>query len=340
MRSSRTGAARRSKRSSPNGCRKMWRRPCAARPFRSIRPTTPRDTSCPMWRAGCAWVFEACASGSWLRIQTQRVKYDDRAPFYTAALIALDAAQEFILRYADLAVEQAANVDDPQRQAELRQIASTCRWLSTEPPRDFREALQAVWFLFVLLQIESNASSFSPGRFDQYHAALSDPRIWKQAGSRWSEAQELLEQLWLKFNEIVLLRSSYERALLRRLSHRLQHRGRRPACRRQRRHQPALLYVSARPGGPGHDPAQSIDPRPRKEPPGISGSRRICHRQGQRHAPGLQRRGDRSRPGQSRLAVGRGAQLRRGRLRGTVDAGQSAGLERRLHVQPDAGLRA
>ena len=34
--------------------------------------------------------------------------------------------------------------------------------------RDYWEALQAIWFLFVLLQVESNASSFSPGRLDQY----------------------------------------------------------------------------------------------------------------------------------------------------------------------------
>jgi hypothetical protein len=40
-------------------------------------------------------------------------------------------------------------------------------WPSTRRAT-FTEALQAVWFLFVLLQIESNASSFSPGRFDQY----------------------------------------------------------------------------------------------------------------------------------------------------------------------------
>jgi formate C-acetyltransferase len=67
--------------------------------------------------------------------------------------------------------------------------------------------LQSVWFLFVLLQIESNASSFSPGRFDQYMLPFLEHDL--QAGSlTLAEAQELLEALWLKFNEIVLLRSS------------------------------------------------------------------------------------------------------------------------------------
>jgi len=87
--------------------------------------------------------------------------------FYDAALIALDAASTLIRRYAELADTLAADAT-PVRQAELAEIAHVCRWLVENPARDFREALQATWFLFVLLQIESNASSFSPGRLDQY----------------------------------------------------------------------------------------------------------------------------------------------------------------------------
>jgi formate C-acetyltransferase len=61
--------------------------------------------------------------------------------------------------------------------------------------------------LFVLLQIESNASSFSPGRLDQYLLPYLENDL---AAGRITlpEAQELLEHLWLKFNQIVLLRSS------------------------------------------------------------------------------------------------------------------------------------
>ncbi|MFN3982060.1 MAG: pyruvate formate lyase family protein, partial [Caldilinea sp.] len=133
---------------------------------------------------------------------------DAHQVFYAAALIALQAAQEFMLRYADLATELARDNDDPVRAHELKHIAANCRWLAEHPARDFHEALQAVWFLFVLLQIESNASSFSPGRFDQYmlpylEADLSSGKL------TLAEAQELLECLWLKFNEIVLLRSSH-----------------------------------------------------------------------------------------------------------------------------------
>ena len=131
----------------------------------------------------------------------------DREIFYDAALIALEAAQEFILRYADLATELARDSDDAARVRELERVAATCRWLSEHPARDFHEALQAVWFLFALLQIESNASSFSPGRFDQYMLPYLEADLASGTLSQ-DAAQELLECLWLKFNEIVLLRSS------------------------------------------------------------------------------------------------------------------------------------
>lgn len=139
--------------------------------------------------------------------KSQSRKGTERGVFYAAALIALQAAEELMLRYAKLAVNLAEAADEEGREAELRQIAAVCRRLAQQPARTFHEALQSVWFLFVLLQIESNASSFSPGRFDQYmlpylQADLAAGRL------HLPEAQELLEHLWLKFSEIVLLRSS------------------------------------------------------------------------------------------------------------------------------------
>jgi len=143
------------------------------------------------------------------RVGEARVRPDATTPgqrtFYDAALIALDAASTFISRYAELAEAQAADAT-PARRIELAEIARVCRWLVENPARDFREALQATWFLFVLLQIESNASSFSPGRLDQYllpylAADIASGRL------TLAEAQTWLEHLWLKFNEIVLLRS-------------------------------------------------------------------------------------------------------------------------------------
>jgi formate C-acetyltransferase len=138
------------------------------------------------------------------RQDAQRV---EQQVFYDAAAIALQAAQEFMARYAALADRQAGRTRERARRAELARIADNCAWISEHPPRDFWEALQAVWFLFVLLQIESNASSFSPGRFDQYMLPFLE-RDLATGRLLFDEAQLLLESLWLKFNEIVLLRSS------------------------------------------------------------------------------------------------------------------------------------
>jgi len=127
--------------------------------------------------------------------------------FYDAALITLQAAQEFMARYASLARYMAEQARGEARGRELEHIAAVCDWICENPPRDFWEALQSAWFLFVLLQIESNASSFSPGRFDQYMLPFLE-RDLESGRLTLSEAQDLLEHLWLKFNEIVLLRSS------------------------------------------------------------------------------------------------------------------------------------
>ncbi len=150
-------------------------------------------------------------SGLQRRTETARMQPEMQSTahqhFYDAVLIALDAARVLMARYADLARQMVAEVGDPARQAELSRIANVCDWVSVSPPRDFREALQAVWFLFVLLQMESNASSFSPGRFDQYMLPYLE-RDLATGHLTLAMAQRLIERLWLKFNEVVLLRSS------------------------------------------------------------------------------------------------------------------------------------
>lgn len=115
---------------------------------------------------------------------------------YEAMSITLTAAQRFMRRYAELA-----------RRLERADIAEICETLATRPPGTFHEALQSLWFLFVMLQMESNASSFSPGRMDQY--LLSYYRADRDAGRLdENQALELIEALWLKFNQIVYMRSA------------------------------------------------------------------------------------------------------------------------------------
>ena len=58
--------------------------------------------------------------------------------------------------------------EEPLRRAQLNTIAQICRKVPAQPAETFSEALQSVWFIQLVLQIESNGHSVSLGRFDQY----------------------------------------------------------------------------------------------------------------------------------------------------------------------------
>ena len=131
---------------------------------------------------------------------------EEKKIFYRAVAIAMEGAVCFIRRYAALArtmaEENAANREN------LLQLAENCENIAVRPAESFHEALQALWFLFVILQMESNASSFSPGRMDRFLWPYYERDVQAGKLSR-DEALELIECLWLKFNQIVYLRNSH-----------------------------------------------------------------------------------------------------------------------------------
>ena len=124
--------------------------------------------------------------------------------FCECVLLVLDGAITYMNRYAKLA--DRMSVDYPEHHDNLVQVAQNCRNLASRPAQHFGEALQSLWFLFVLLHLESNASSFSPGRIDQYLYPYYERDV-KNNGLDDEQALELLECLWLKFNQIVYLRN-------------------------------------------------------------------------------------------------------------------------------------
>jgi formate C-acetyltransferase len=136
--------------------------------------------------------------------KADRAKHPENEGFYDGLILALEGACLFMRRYAALAREMA---DASDRKDELLEVARVCDALSERAPESFREALQAGWFLYVILQMESNASSFSPGRMDQYLYPYYEKDIASGALTN-EDALELIECLFLKFNQIVYLRSS------------------------------------------------------------------------------------------------------------------------------------
>lgn len=121
---------------------------------------------------------------------------EDQKEFYECMIITLEGACAFMVRYHDLIM-----ANDPDES--LKHVADICLALSQRPAQDFHEALQSMWFLFVILQMESNASSFSPGRADRYLYPYYLKS--KEQGMTDEEALELIECLYLKFNQIVYM---------------------------------------------------------------------------------------------------------------------------------------
>lgn len=132
----------------------------------------------------------------------------DKYVFYKAVLIVIAAVRRFAARYAALAREQAEALaaTDPARAAELRQMAEICDRVPYEPARSFREAVQSVWFIQLILQIESNGHSLSYGRFDQYMFPYFEADLTSGAITE-DQALELLTCLWIKTLSVNKVRS-------------------------------------------------------------------------------------------------------------------------------------
>ena len=117
-----------------------------------------------------------------------------------AMSICADALIRFAERYAEKARELARQETDPQRKQELEHIAEVCSHVPAHAPRDFWEALQYYWFVHLGVTTELNPwDAFNPGRLDQhlypfYRRGLEEGSLTRE------QAEELLQCLWIKFN--------------------------------------------------------------------------------------------------------------------------------------------
>jgi pyruvate formate-lyase/glycerol dehydratase family glycyl radical enzyme len=132
---------------------------------------------------------------------TPEERLRDKGLFYDAVIRSLRATVRFANRYADVAASLAEAETDPDRAEELRTIARICRRVPEHPAETFHEAVQCVYFIHLVAQIESGGNSISLGRIDQilYPYYVAD----RQAGRITPEqARELLSLLFIKTNEI------------------------------------------------------------------------------------------------------------------------------------------
>ncbi|TQC08612.1 formate C-acetyltransferase/glycerol dehydratase family glycyl radical enzyme, partial [Streptococcus agalactiae] len=129
----------------------------------------------------------------------------DKYHFYDSILITIEAVKTYAERFAILAKKQAKTANAKRRQ-ELLDIANICERVPYYPAETFAEAVQSVWFIQCILQIESNGHSLSYGRFDQYMYPYVKSDL--EAGRETEDSiVERLTNLWIKTITINKVRS-------------------------------------------------------------------------------------------------------------------------------------
>ncbi len=128
-------------------------------------------------------------------------KNDEKGLFYEAVIRSAQAVISFAQRYSELALRMAAAQPDPERAAELKEMARVCSRVPEYPAETLHEAIQSLYFIHLVVQIESGGNSVSPGRIDQ----ILFPYYQKdREAGRGSEgrARELVAMFFIKTNEI------------------------------------------------------------------------------------------------------------------------------------------
>lgn len=119
--------------------------------------------------------------------------------FYKSAVITCDGAITLVRRYAEKCAEKAAECGQPERKRELEQMADGLMHISTEPARNFWEAVQGIMMYQVMIQICDFIPSPSIGRFDQYVWPFLKKDL--ESGAMTMErAQEIVDAFFLKLN--------------------------------------------------------------------------------------------------------------------------------------------
>ncbi len=139
------------------------------------------------------------ASTQLTKLDPEDEKYEWRRDFLKSVKVSAMAVCEHSKRYADLAEEMAADAPEP-RKTELLAVAERCRRVPAKPPRNFMEAVQAVWMSQVTLQISYGEDSiFSPGRVDQYLYPFYEKDMAAGRITR-ADALEIIEEYYIKLS--------------------------------------------------------------------------------------------------------------------------------------------
>lgn len=128
-------------------------------------------------------------------------KFLEKKRFLEATIITMEAAIRWGKRYAELARKKADETLCEQRKKELQQIADVCDWVPGNPPRTLHEAVQCYWFITLITRQIDVQTTGTGDRIDQIFYPLYK-KDKDEGTTTHRKAQDLIEHLRLKFNEL------------------------------------------------------------------------------------------------------------------------------------------
>jgi len=144
-------------------------------------------------------------------ISPEKFSLEDKIAFLKSICICCDTAKIYADRFVKLALKMADNEENQERKTELKKIAEICKQVPWETPRNFREAIQMVWFNQVLAYLSHGIGAIiALGRPDQYLYPyyLKD----KEKGMNDQYFLDLIEELLIKTSYNLLPLPSYGKA--------------------------------------------------------------------------------------------------------------------------------
>jgi pyruvate-formate lyase len=135
--------------------------------------------------------------------QRQQGATPDQQTFFAAVIISLEAVKAYAARYAAQAEALAASLPRGERNRDsMKQVAANMRHSPADRPQTFHQAVQAVFLLHCAFHWTVEIVPL--GRLDQllypfYRDDVAAGRLTPE------QAQEILDCLWIKFDETVVL---------------------------------------------------------------------------------------------------------------------------------------
>lgn len=150
--------------------------------------------------------IKADAEAHLARLSMENPEVIDRIYFYKAAIETCTGVVNYAGRIARQARELAEREQNAERRAELLAIAHVNENVPANPPATLQEALQSIWTLESLFEVEENQTGLSLGRVDQYCYPLYEADIREGRLTR-ETALELLQAFIIKCAELMWMSS-------------------------------------------------------------------------------------------------------------------------------------